>query len=359
MSWLVCDCLTVHMKTSSAQKPVLFILFLAALQVITYTSQSILVTLTKTSGVYNYDPNSNVLLTEVFKLLFALVSLIRSGEVSSLLLPQGKGHKAGLAPVVVLRKSLTFAVPAVLYILHNNLIFLSLLYLSAPVYQLLNNMKILTTGVVFRFMLKRKLTVIQWIALLQLTVGMGVTSMDKATSAIEHEDEHSGLSAWMTGLLLMFILALCSAAAGCWTELIVKTSGYPLQVTNAWLYSYGILFSSAIYLWHREPGHNFFDGYTPLAFAVAATNSVLGMVISFILKHGDNIIKLFASSSAVLFTAALSWPLFDYKPGPGLWLGWILVGCSLTLYYGDKNSIFMTDVDLCRRPANPGESVEV
>jgi len=143
----------------------------------------------------------------------------------------------------------------------------------------------------------------------------------------------------------MLVLASCSALAGVYSEVLIKTGGLPLQASNAWLYAYATAASLLVYLHSKPPNGSLLDGYTPCVWAVVATNSLLGLVISFIFKHGDNIVKLFGASLAVLFTAAVSAPLFNQHPGSGLWLGYGLAACSLCIYYGDQHLLFSMDSD--------------
>ncbi len=57
------------------------------------------------------------------------------------------------------------AVPAVCYAVQNNLIFYALHfnYISGPYYQLLCNIKIVLTALLFRVVLKKALTVLKWL----------------------------------------------------------------------------------------------------------------------------------------------------------------------------------------------------
>lgn len=322
------------------------VLLLVGMQVVTYTAQSILTKMTVAKGVhegFKYDANSAVLLTELMKGLISLFSVVSSGDQSLL-----KLH--AMDPLTFFRRTLRYAFPAVLYVVHNFLIYVAHIYLSAPTYQLLNNIKIITTGMVYRVVLQRKLLTIQWLALLQLMLGMACTSLEsdcsKPVDALPGDfDPLDQASAWYKGLSIMVVIAICSSLAGVYSEVVVKSAGLPVQVGNVWQCTYGVLTSAIAYQWTHIPGQGFLDGYTPAVWGVVFANGILGLVISFIFKYGDNIIKLFGASSAVLFTAALSSVLFDYKPGASLWLGYLLVGCSLFLYYGGQETLFSYDSD--------------
>ena len=69
---------------------------------------------------------------------------------------------------------LTAAVPALLYFISNNLNFIIIRELGATNFQLLNNLKILTTAIFFRIIMKVDLNKLQWRMLVLLTIGCTV-----------------------------------------------------------------------------------------------------------------------------------------------------------------------------------------
>ena len=60
--------------------------------------------------------------------------------------------------------------------------FWTLKYVDPPTYQILGNLKIVTTGVLFRLLLQRRLSVLQWTALVLLMIG-ATTSQVLTTGA--------------------------------------------------------------------------------------------------------------------------------------------------------------------------------
>ncbi|URE20170.1 Nucleotide-sugar transporter [Musa troglodytarum] len=59
----------------------------------------------------------------------------------------------------------------IIYLVHNNVQFATLTYVDPSTYQIMGNLKIVTTGFLFRFFLRRRLTTLQWMAIVLLTVG--------------------------------------------------------------------------------------------------------------------------------------------------------------------------------------------
>ena len=80
-----------------------------------------------------------------------------------------------------------FIVPSAIYLLQNNIQFLFLKYVDPSTYQILGNLKIASTGILFRFFLKRRLTKLKWMALFLLIVGA-------TTSQVRRTCEHARAS---------------------------------------------------------------------------------------------------------------------------------------------------------------------
>ena len=91
----------------------------------------------------------------------------------------------GFGPVCTgfLRQSAQSAVPALLYLLQNNIIFFALSRIDAPTFQVLYQSKIALTALLSVLMLGRRLSARQWLALLLLT---------GAVVAVEQESRWEG-----------------------------------------------------------------------------------------------------------------------------------------------------------------------
>jgi hypothetical protein len=64
-----------------------------------------------------------------------------------------------------------FPIPAAIYLVKNLMQYVIFLYVDAPSYQILKNLNIITTGVLYRVFLKKHLTPVQWSALILLALG--------------------------------------------------------------------------------------------------------------------------------------------------------------------------------------------
>ncbi len=147
-------------------------------------------------------------------LLSEIVKLAISG---GLLYNSVKKDRANTHMTTNWRSIMLFPIPSAIYVLHNNVQFWTLNYVEPATYQIMGNLKIITTGVLFRIMLGRHLTPVQWIALVLLALGA-------ATSQIKNNCEAGGaaLAAPVMGYLLGLLSACLSALAGVYTEFLLK-----------------------------------------------------------------------------------------------------------------------------------------
>ena len=70
-----------------------------------------------------------------------------------------------------------FLVPSVIYWLHNNVQFVTLRYVDPATYQIMGNLKIVTTGLLLWLCLRRQLSPLQWMALALLMIGATVSQV--------------------------------------------------------------------------------------------------------------------------------------------------------------------------------------
>ena len=112
---------------------------------------------------------------------------------------------------------LKIAVPAGLYLLQNTLLYVALSNLSAPLFQVTYQSKLLTTAIVSVFLLNRKYARKQWIALFTLGVGVALAILSETKKGADVEEGDM-----ITGLVAVTVACLSSALAGVYTEMILK-----------------------------------------------------------------------------------------------------------------------------------------
>jgi len=219
--------------------------------------------------------------------------------------------------------ALKLSVPAILYVIQNNLLFLALSRLDAATYQVTYQLKILTTAFFSVTMLRRNLSCTKWIALILLTIGVALVQLPKdyfstdSTSKQPDGDTSHDLN-HLVGLVAIVAACFSSGFAGVFLERILKTAGTSLWLRNlelAFFSIFGAFFMTWIYDWEQVQANGFFQGYNSSIWIVVLLQAYGGLVISLVVKYADNILKGFAVSLSILLSSFVSWWfLADLEP---------------------------------------------
>ncbi|XP_043702256.1 CMP-sialic acid transporter 1-like [Telopea speciosissima] len=306
--------------------------FVAALLTILTSSQGILTTLSQSDRGYKYDYATVPFLAEVFKLLVSSFLLLRECKSSPLPRMTTEWKSVRLYPI-----------PSIIYLIHNNVQFLTLTYVDTSTYQIMGNLKIVTTGILFRLFLKRKMSNLQWMAIVLLAVGT-------TTSQVKGCDQASCdslFSAPIQGYMLGILSACLSALAGVCTEFLMKKNNDSLYWQNVQLYMFGAIFNMAWFILddfkhELEQGpwwQRLFNGYSFTTWMVVLNLGSTGLLVSWLMKYADNIVKVYSTSMAMLLTMALSVYLFDFKPTLQLFLGITICMMSLHMYFAPASML--------------------
>eukprot|EP00238_Polyblepharides_amylifera_P010565 CAMPEP_0196576754 /NCGR_PEP_ID=MMETSP1081-20130531/5937_1 /TAXON_ID=36882 /ORGANISM="Pyramimonas amylifera, Strain CCMP720" /LENGTH=223 /DNA_ID=CAMNT_0041895445 /DNA_START=150 /DNA_END=821 /DNA_ORIENTATION=+ len=133
------------------------------------SSGGILMQLSKVQGVYLYNTATVPLLAELLKL----------GISGALLMLECGSAKDGATVNMTYegRTVVKYILPSILYLFCNNLSLEILRHLKPSTYQVLGNLRIVTTGLLTVTSLGRPLARIQWIALVLMTLGATTTQL--------------------------------------------------------------------------------------------------------------------------------------------------------------------------------------
>lgn len=355
------------------------------------TAQPILTAFSRNEGgSYSYSAGSTLVLSELLKLIISSVLL----TVQLLRAPKDSVKVLDDRPL--LEMSL-YSIPSFVYFVTNNLQFIILQAISPTTAQLLAQLKTVFTGILFRVMLKRRMTAFQWLALLTLACGTACSQIPSAiksqflvlTDAVNQLNhpvnwlnvDRAG-SGWVAvgnaasgaqslshatsfftfapsqyaviGLLASVVAALLSSLAGVYNELLMKgRSSAPIHFQNIMMYTWGVLMNT-IYMFVvdgtlvRE--HGMLAGYDGRTWLVVLANALTGLVISGVLKFCDNIARVYASAIAMMITLFISVPLFHSPITPQIIIAFFLVVIS-TLQFNISDEV----ADKFDRPAGYGE----
>mmetsp|Transcript_6392 Transcript_6392/g.26880 ORF Transcript_6392/g.26880 Transcript_6392/m.26880 type:complete len:419 (-) Transcript_6392:429-1685(-) len=276
-----------------------------------------------TPGQNEYDTQSAVVMQEVMKTATSMVLvLVERGELVSTF------HNGG--------ELLKTLVPAVLYLVQNNLQYVAVSNLHAATYQVTYQLKILSTALLSVCLLGRQLSRTKWIALVVLTAGVAAVQLSElqgehrakdpvvsagggdASPAHKAATAEAALSATrspvntVVGLGATLLATLSSGCAGVYFEKILKAkSELTLWQRNTQLGLYSIAVGLAGIF--ASPTHRatvarlgFFAGYTPLTYVNLAVQAFGGLVIAVVIRYADNILKNFATSTSIVFSVIIS-----------------------------------------------------
>ena len=203
----------------------------------------------------------------------------------------------GVEEVTLSAKRFTsFALPALCYFVANNCMLLIIQELWPSTYQIMNNLKILSTGVLMWTLLGRRLTSLQWRALFLLLLG-------SVTAEITDSNQLRGS---VYGYVLVVINTFIAAAGSVLSEKLLKGSNQDgatdsIHWQNMQLYFWGVICGAIPIVWKGEALKNgLFTGFNFYAWVSLVVLSFGGLAVSFILKYLDNIYKCFVSALSML-----------------------------------------------------------
>eukprot|EP01018_Ginkgo_biloba_P025386 Gb_18457 [translate_table: standard] len=295
-----------------------------ALTVLT-SSQAILIAWSKRAGKYDYSVTSANFLVETLKCALSLVALIRIWE--------NEGITEDNKLSTTWDEVKVYPIPAALYLIKNLLQYYIFIYVDAPSYQILKNLNIISTGVLYRIILNKKLTEIQWSAYILLCLGCTTAQLNSSSDHV--------LQTPIQGWIMAIVMALLSGFAGVYTELIIKKRpSRNINVQNFWLYVFGMIFNiGAIFTQDYDEIMNkgFFHGYSTITVCMIINHALSGIAVSMVMKYADNIVKVYSTSVAMLLTAVVSIFLFGFRLTLPFVLGSMVVSVSIYLHSKGKS----------------------
>ncbi|KAL4651506.1 hypothetical protein ACB092_01G164600 [Castanea dentata] len=233
------------------------IIVIIALTLLT-SSQSVLIVWSKRNGKYNYSITTSNLIVETLKCGLFLLALARIWR------SEGFTEDNRLGTTLE-----------------------ELIHVAAPGYQILKNLNVISTSVLYRIILK---------------------DLDVFQTPVQ-------------GWVMAIVMALLSGLAGVYTEAIIKKRpSRNTNVQNFFLYDFGMLFSTVAIVTQD------FDAMILMILnqALRLVEMLLlcnGLAVSMVMKYADNIVKVYSTSVAMLFKAFVSYFLFGFHLALALTFG--------------------------------------
>lgn len=270
-----------------------------------------------------YVVNHLIVMSEIFKLLLscALEQYTTGGELV-------KSVRENIIQKPF--DALKISIPALLYLIQNTLLYVALANLTAPLFQVTYQTKLVTTAVVSVIMLGRKYSMQQWICLCTLSLGVAVVVLAKSDS--DGDAANTGQSIGK-GLAAVSIACMCSALAGVYFEKVIKTPG--AKKASVWMRNIQLAFFTIItaviqgYL-HPDKslpeGLPYLHGFTFWPWVLVFLQSGGGLLVAAVIKYADNVLKGMATGVSVCFATIMSFLLFGTEI-----TGQFVVGASVIL----------------------------
>jgi len=239
--------------------------------------------------------------------------------------------------------TLKIAVPALLYTVQNNALFIAVGHLEAAVFQVTYQLKTLTTAVLTVAMLGRSLTAHQWVALLLLTGGAALVQEPKKSSPSIAADGSAEASALFIGIAATVVACVCSSVASVYLEKILVESKPSVWVRNVQLCIFTIPIAWAGTLMvedkYIEEDGTPLHGFNAIVWAAILTNAAGGMLVATVMKYAGNILRNFAQACAIIVGGLGSWFLFGFQITTPFVVGVGLVILSIFLYGSKPDQI--------------------
>jgi len=282
---------------------------------------SILMRESRSAGKWN--PQTAVIMQEAIKAVICVFLLLRDGGLMSV--------RAALVPS---SEALKTSVPALLYLFQNNMQYVAVGYLDASTYAVLYQFKILTAALMSVMILRKSLSIGQWMALLILTGGASVVILSQMASSAAGGAQQGGV---ITGVVAVLSACLASGLAGVYFEKLLKGSTMSLWARNLQLALYSLVVGFGG-LYQEGGAHllgaGFFQGYSAVVWAAIINNALGGLLIAVVIKYADTIMKNFSTTLSIVVTTGISTVCFGASINAMSVFGTALVVYAVFLYGG-------------------------
>lgn len=290
--------------------------------VVIYGSHAPLISLCRVDGQIPFSSSSVVLLIELSKLMISVVMLLI------------QDRKSVQSPVSW-RLAIPYALPAILYGTNNNLVVHMQHFMDPSSFQVLSNLKIVSTAVMYSIFLRQNLSIRKWLSLSLLTMA-GVFYSYGGIQDLEQRSTDTQLYISLQGLLMMVIYCLISGLSAVYTEVTLKTQKIPLNLQNIFLYSFGIIVNSLVHVTGSDSSSGFLDGFSIWVLVIILSQALNGLIMSAVMKHSSNLTRLFIISFSMLVNGLLSYLLFQLQLTLLFFVAVVLIGLAVYLFYGMK-----------------------
>eukprot|EP01135_Chromosphaera_perkinsii_P010991 Nk52_evm25s2309 gene=Nk52_evmTU25s2309 len=273
-----------------------------------------------------YFPSTAVICAEFMKMIACFViTMNERGSVGDTIT-----HLYGEI-FVKINDTMKLSVPAILYLVQNNVLFVAVANLDAATFQVSYQLKIITTAIFSVVMLGKRITCFKWSALVILMLGIACVQYTPSDAAKPADANQN----FIVGITAVFSACVSSGFAGVYFEKILKGSSGTIWVRNIQLSIFSIIcgfVGIGVFEYHKVAEKGFFFGYSNTVWFVIANQAFGGLVVAVVVKYADNILKSFATSVSIILSSVLSIYLFSWEPTANFILGAGMVMGAVYMY---------------------------
>ena len=202
-------------------------------------------------------------------------------------------------------------------------------------FQILSNLKIFTTAILYYFIIGKNINRTKWFALFLLFVASVFYTIGNYKSKNEISDNQDvdnynllkNKQFYITkiGIILTIIFSLISGFSGVYNEYLFKLNfSDSIYIQNMYIYFYGCILNLIARIFENLKEENsfhemmlswsmseFFKGFTPFTWIIVFIQVLGGISMSVVMKYASNITRLFIISSSLVVTIGLSVLIFS------------------------------------------------
>ena len=273
-------------------------------------------------GSLRFNETTMVLLSEVAKLAFCLTMFLLQYMAT-------KSESKKELYSLTFTQSLHFLIPAFLYGASNTLMYYGMAYISAAYFHVFGNLRILTAGILYRVIIGRKQTDVQWVSMVIIGIG-AVMSADNKSNDSKNP---------FIGFLLILAMTIFSTSGSIYAEKYFKKSeNVSIFYQNCVLYTCGLLVNGSLLILRSSgmDGKGVFEGFDKYAVFVLIVQSLMGVSLSFIFKYLDNIVYVISLVVSMYLTAIVSSFIDNFEFSLSFLCSLIIVTIGIYLFYRPK-----------------------
>ena len=240
--------------------------------------------------------------------------------------------------------ALKITIPSMLYLVQNTLLYVALSNLSAPLFQVTYQSKLLTTALVSVIMLQRRYSAKQWVCLTTLGLGVATVVLGAKEPEVEEDKPDQSLA---VGLTSVTIACFSSALAGVYFEKVLKkgttgANGEQKKPVSLWMRNIQMAFFSviiALFNGYRLTGSDaekpFMHGFDFWVWMVVLLQAGGGLLVAAVIKYADNVLKGMATGVSVVTSTACSMVLFKTPLTSQFAVGALIILFSVYFFSND------------------------